>query len=47
MQSPLVQERKCRNVNKPSWAMKRKLRNGNGNAKLKVPEKLPEKDFVA
>lgn len=27
--------------------MKRKLRNGNGNAKLKVTEKPPEKDFDA
>lgn len=47
MRSSLLQERKCRDVNKPSWAMKRKLSNGNGNAKLKVPEKPPEKHFDA
>lgn len=47
MQSSLLQERKCRDVNKPTWAMKRKLRNENGNAKPKVPEKPPEKDFDA
>lgn len=47
MQSSLLQERKCRDVNKPTRAMKRKLRNKNGNAKPKVPEKPPEKDFDA
>lgn len=47
MQSSLIQEKNCRNVSKHSWAMKRKLRNGNSHAKLKVPEKPPENDFDA